>query len=60
MVQNFTVFMDRSAAAKIRTTKCLARASGIKLKTTKISSEGLGGNTVKFCTSENFPLYSIS
>ena len=34
----------------------LARA---KIKTTKISSEGLTGNSTKVCTSENFPLYGI-
>ena len=35
-------------------------SAGAKFRTTKISSEGLGGNSTKFCTSENFPLYSIS
>ena len=29
----------------------------MKLKTMKFSSEGPGSNSVKFCTSENFPLY---
>ena len=29
----------------------------MKLKTMKFSSEGLGRNSVKFCTSKNFPLY---
>ena len=29
----------------------------MKLKTMKVSFEGLGSNSVKFCTSENFPLY---
>ena len=33
--------------------------SGVKFRTTKISSEDLDGNSVKFCTSENFPLYGI-
>jgi hypothetical protein len=33
------------------------RGEGAKIKTTKISSEGLTCNSVKFCTSENFPLY---
>ena len=28
-------------------------------KTTKCSSEGYGGNSAKFCTSENFPLHGI-
>ena len=31
----------------------------MKLRITKFSSEGLGGNSAKFCTSENFPLYGI-
>ena len=30
-----------------------------KIKTTKMSSEGLTGNFAKVCTSENFPLYGI-
>ena len=45
MVQNFIVFVDRLASVKIRTTK--------------FSSAGLGGNSAKFCTSENFPPYGI-
>jgi hypothetical protein len=32
---------------------------GAKIKTTKISSEGLTCNSTKFCCSENFPLYGI-
>ena len=32
----------------------------MKLKTTKFSFEGLGGNSTKFYTSENFPLFSSS
>ena len=32
----------------------------MKLRTMKFSSEGLGGNSTKFCTSENFPLYGIT
>ena len=31
----------------------------MKLRTTKFSSEGLGGNSAKYYTSENFPLYGI-
>ena len=31
-----------------------------KIKTTKISSEGLTGNSAEVCTSENFPLYDNS
>ena len=31
----------------------------MKFKTVKFSSEGLGGNSTKFCTSENFVLYGI-
>ena len=34
-------------------------SAGVKLRTTKISSEGLDCKSVKFCTSKNFPLYSI-
>ena len=29
----------------------------MKFRTTKISSEGVGGNFVKFCTNDNFPLH---
>ena len=28
----------------------------MKFKTTKISSEGLGGDSAKFCISEKFPV----
>ena len=46
MVQNFVVFVDGAATAKI--------------KTTKLSSGGLGGGkSTKICTSENIPLYGI-
>ena len=45
MVQNFVVFGDSSAAGKIR------------VRAMKISSEGLDGNSTKFCDSENIPLY---
>ena len=31
-----------------------------KLRITKFSSEGMGGNSAKFCTSENFPLHGIT
>ena len=31
----------------------------MKFKATKFVSEGLGGNSVKFCITKNFPLYSI-
>ena len=31
-----------------------------KLRTTKFSSEGLGGISTKFSTSENFPLYGMT
>ena len=30
-----------------------------EIKSHKISSEGLGGNSAKICTSENFPLYGM-
>ena len=33
------------------------QSTSTKLRITKFSSEGLGGNSAKFCTSENFPLY---
>ena len=53
MVQTFTVFADRSAAAKIRTVNFLVlvvncwwvwsrQSASVKLRTTKFSSEGLG------------------
>ena len=32
------------------------QSASVKLRTTKFSSEGLGCNSAKFCTSENFPL----
>jgi hypothetical protein len=35
------------------------RGEGTKIKTTKISSEELTCNSVKFCTSENFSLYGM-
>ena len=34
------------------------QSTSVKLRTTTFSSEGLGGNSAKFCTSENFLLYS--
>ena len=69
MVQNFVIFTDRSPSAKIKTAKIAAnaisiaprlpvRAGAAKIKTAKISSGALRGNSVKFCTCENFPLYS--
>ena len=33
------------------------QSTGAKFKTTKFSSKGLEGNSVKFFTSENFPLH---
>ena len=38
----------------------LMRAGAAKIKTTKISSDALGlrGDSAKFCTRENFPLYA--
>ena len=36
------------------------QSASVKLRTTKFSSEGWRGNSAKFCTSENFPLYGIS
>ena len=65
MVQNFAVFADRAAAAKIRTAKLWTvhirivrmRSDRTKIKSTKISSKGLISNSANFCTSENFPLY---
>ena len=74
IVQNFAVFADRSAAARNKNHKIFHlylvltmdywwvwshQSASAKLKTTKFSSEGLGGNSAKFCTSENFPLYGI-
>ena len=35
------------------------QSASAKLRRTKFSSEGLGCNSAKFCTSENFPLYGI-
>ena len=45
MVQNFVVLGTSSTAGKIR------------VRAMKISSEGLDGNSTKFCNSENIPLY---
>ena len=70
VVQNFAVFTDRSASAKIKTAKIAASAISIapclsvhadaaKIKTAKISSGALRGDSVKFCTRKNFPLYGI-
>ena len=70
IVQNFAVFADRLAVTKIRTTKFSifylvlimdyqwawsCQSTSAKLRTMRFSSEGLGGNSMKFCTSENFP-----
>ena len=33
------------------------RAAGTKIKTAKISTGALGGDSTKFCIHENFPLY---
>ena len=33
------------------------QSASTKLRTTKFSSERLGGKSAKFCTNENFPLY---
>ena len=68
MMQTFAIFVDRSAMAKIRTANFSGSSYGLlvvwsrqsasaKLRTTKFSSEWLGGNSMKFCTSDNFPLY---
>jgi hypothetical protein len=35
------------------------RGEGAKFKTAKISSKTVASNSAKFCTSINFPLYSI-
>ena len=75
MVQNFSVFMDRSAAAKIRTTKFRSLASAnygllmgvvppehqCKIKNHEIFFKGSGGgSSAKFCAPyENFSLYGI-
>ena len=67
VVQNFAIFADRSASAKIKTAKitastisiapCLPVCAGTaKIKTTNISSDALRGDSAKFCTCENFPL----
>ena len=38
---------------------CLNGSHSAEIKSVKISSGGSGGILAKFCTSENFPLYSI-
>ena len=68
VVQNFAVFVDRSPPEKIKTAKIAAsaiaphfpvRAGAAKIQTAKISSGALRGNSTKFCTRANFPLYNI-
>ena len=65
VVQNFVFFADRSASTKIKTAKIAASAVSIaprlpvRTGTAKISSEALRGDSAKFCTRENFPLYGI-
>ena len=57
-MQNFTIFMDRLAAAKTSMQWLWSRwSAGVKFRVMKISSEGLGGNSMNFCTGENFPLF---
>ena len=63
--------MDRLVFAKLKTMgvvtsyKKVSRAlelrsiEGTKIKTTKISSEGLRGNSTEICTHENIPLNGI-
>ena len=71
IVQNFAVFVNRSASARIKTAKIAAsaislalclpvRAGAAKIKTAKISSGALRGDSAKFCARENFPLYGIT
>ena len=68
VVQNFVIFADRSASVKIKIEKIAAsaisiaphlpvRAGTAKVKTTKISPGALRGDSAKFCTCKNFPLY---
>ena len=68
IVQNFAVFEDTLAVAKVEPRIFLVlvmdywwvwshQSTSMKLRTTKFSSEGLGGNSANLCTSENFPLY---
>ena len=63
MLQNFAVFTDNLAAAKLRTDKMSSHALAstkssacTKFRAAKIVLEGLDGKSVKFCTSENYPL----
>ena len=68
MVQIFAIFADRSASAKIKTEKIAASAISIaprftmhagtaKIKTVKIFSGALRGDSTKFCTRQIFPLH---
>ena len=64
----FAIFVDSSAFAKIKTAKIATSAisiaphlpvyaGAVKITTTNISSAALRGDSAKFCTCENFPLY---
>ena len=73
MVQNFAIFTNRYrlASAKIKTARSAAstislaprlpvRAGAAKIKTTKISSGTLRGDSVKFCSGGHVLLQSVS
>ena len=64
MVQNFAVFADRSVSAKTAASaiapRLPVRAGATKIKTAKIYSGALRGDSAKFSTRENFPLYGMS
>ena len=58
MVQNLVVFADRSASAKTAASAIsIAPRLPVRAGAAKISSDALRGDSAKFCTCENFPLY---
>ena len=70
VVQNFTIFVDRSAFTTIKTVRIAAsaisiaprlpvRAGAAKIKTTTISVGAFRDDSEKSCTRKYFPLYAI-
>ena len=63
-----TVYMYTYHSVRSMTVGVILIKHGVKFRTVKTSSEGLGGkvcenfccDSVKICTSKNFPLYSNS
>ena len=63
MVQNFAVFADRSATAKIKTTKISVGGENDDIIMNEelmyhVAQGRLGRNSAKFCTNKNFQLHA--